>query len=143
MQHGIERATHLGLSFTPAVVVEGTYLVIDTSAHNLGAVIQRAMRKKFKEAKANAWLMTNERPSELPQKWTRSLAHMTGRRWHQPRVWVCDGSKDPFQNTARAREEPRLWWMSVVCVPHPTRLEPASQRSEKSNIGEEGHAYLR
>lgn len=54
MQHGIERATHLGLSFTPVVVVEGTYLVIDTSARNLGAVIQRAMRKKFEEAKSNA-----------------------------------------------------------------------------------------
>jgi protein dithiol oxidoreductase (disulfide-forming) len=59
VQTGIERAEHLGLTFTPAVVVDGAFLVIDTSAKNLGAVIQHAMSKKREEANSQAELLPN------------------------------------------------------------------------------------
>jgi len=54
VQTGIQRAQHLGLTFTPAVVVDGAFLVIDTSVKNLGGVIQQAMRKKYEEANSQA-----------------------------------------------------------------------------------------
>lgn len=59
VQTGIERAEHLGLTFTPAVVVNGAFLVIDTSAKNLGAGIQQVMSKKREEANSQAELLPN------------------------------------------------------------------------------------